>query len=88
MSKVRSVWVSAVFLLGCAMGEATSRFVVPPASAQQVAGLTKWEYTCVKLDFDNVTPRIANDMGDARWEMFSVVSHNGWLRGCFKRPKS
>ncbi|HWZ88914.1 MAG TPA: hypothetical protein VNW92_08690 [Polyangiaceae bacterium] len=88
MTKLRSLGVAAVFLAGCAVGGASSRFVVPPASAQQVTTLTKWEYTCVDSRYLAETVRKINAAGQEGWEMVGGITPGGigstW---CFKRPK-
>jgi hypothetical protein len=87
MSKLRSLGVAAVFLAGCAVGGASARFVVPSASAQQAAALTKWEYTCVEAPGIGASEMRANAAGAQGWEMvgsLSLGSNSGW---CFKRPK-
>lgn len=87
-SKLRSLGIAAVFLAGCAVGGASSRFVVPAASAQQAATLTKWEFYCVAVDNDDATAT-ANKMGAQGWDIAASGTHvsvaqNLW---CFKRPK-
>ena len=72
--------VVAVFLAGCAVGGASSQLVVPMASAQQAAVLTKWEYLCRN---DGTT--IAAKVGSEGWEMVSFGEQTG--SACFKRPK-
>ena len=87
MSKLRSLGVAAVFLAGCAVGGASSRFVVPPASAQQAATLTKWEYMCGSQPDVADATAAANAAGQQGWELvgnFSEQRNRGW---CFKRPK-
>jgi hypothetical protein len=65
---------------------------VPPASAQQAATLTKWEYMCFEEDTSDlpevVVPK-AQAAGAQGWEMAAEHSssqsrHGNW---CFKRPK-
>ena len=85
----RSLGIALVFVAGCAVGGASSRFVVPPASAQQAATLTKWDYTCFAQDTAYSPSAMATDVtskskqaGAQGWEMGAVF--NGvW---CFKRP--
>jgi hypothetical protein len=84
MTSLRGAGVGLVFLVGCAVGGAASRFAVPSASAQQAATMTRWEYFCVE-GFDPTEK--ANQAGSQGWEMVAVGggAHNGtW---CFKRPK-
>jgi hypothetical protein len=86
MINFRSVGIGLVFLVGCAVGGAASRFVVPPASAQQAATQTRWEYFCF---FNNERPEAvaesANRAGSQGWEMVTSGSQftTTW---CFKRP--
>ena len=49
---IKRFMVVAVFLVGFAVGGGAGAFVVPLASAQQPANLTKWEYTCFKENDD------------------------------------
>jgi hypothetical protein len=98
MSKLRGFGVGLVFLVGCAVGGAAGgaaeRFVVPPASAQQAATLTKWEYVCMRGGNPNVTGE-ANRLGLQGWEMSGAVGAvsggGGFISTdevwCFKRPK-
>lgn len=75
--------VAAVFLVGCAVGGVSSRLVVPKASAQQAATLTKWEHHCSTEG--NVGDLIAqsNALGAQSWEMTNVTDWGA----CFKRSK-
>lgn len=80
--------MAAVFLVGCAVGGVSSRLMVPKASAQQEASLTKWEYTCHKLplgggDTGDVV-RELNGRGAESWELEGAANDG---RVCFKRPK-
>jgi hypothetical protein len=84
----RSLSIAAVFLMGCAVGGVSSQLVVPQASAQQAATLTKWEYTCYKLplgggDTGDVV-REMNRRGAESWELEGAANDG---RVCFKRPK-
>jgi len=97
MTKLRSLGVAAVFLTGCAVGGASARFVVPPASAQQPPpGATRWEYFCEDVPSDAVAQmNSANTWGAQYWELAQWVestppsislSHSRtW---CFKRPRA
>lgn len=78
---------SLLFLAGCAVGGVSGQFVVPKASAQQAATLTKWEYTCFK---ENVSVQVASkatQLGDQGWEMVAVDGTVGDTTWCFKRAK-
>jgi len=57
--------------------------VVPKASAQQAATLTKWEYLCHHDDGMGIQ-ETANKAGAEGWEVAGVSGSNVW---CFKRPK-
>lgn len=76
----KRIGVAAVFLVGCAVGGASSQLVVPKASAQQAATLTKWEHVC---RLNGTT--IAGQLGAEGWEMVSFGEQTG--SACFKRPK-
>jgi hypothetical protein len=81
------IGVAAVFLVGCAVGGASSQLVVPKASAQQAAMLTKWEYQCNMQDLDDAAT-VANRLGGQAWEMVGLSYRAGGdLATCFKRPK-
>ena len=86
MNKLRSLGVAVVFLAGCAVGGASARFVMPPASAQQAATLTKWEYMCVGADSAQDIQQAAMPAGAQGWEMAggTGAAAKVW---CFKRPK-
>jgi hypothetical protein len=85
MTKLRGVGVVMVFLVGCAVGGAASRFAVPPASAQQAASGRQWEHFCINAS----DPREAASR--AGWEGWEMVTAGGGgsspLWWCFKRPK-
>jgi len=81
---IRSLGISLVFVAGCAVGGASARFVVPPASAQQAATLTKWEYMWFyEGDNDAWNPK-AKAAGSQGWELVAAVSPGYYY---FKRPK-
>ena len=88
---VRAIGIAAVFLVGCAVGGASARFVVPPANAQQHAGgFTTWEYFCFETDdLDDVGPK-ANQAGREGWELAAAGPNasmgNTTQIWCFKRP--
>jgi len=80
--------IALVFVTGCAVGGASARLAIPPASAQQAATLTKWEFKCQSLDNDDLS-EFANKMGDQGWEIAgsaraTTYDDNIW---CFRRPK-
>lgn len=83
------IGVAAVFLVGCAVGGASSQLVVPKASAQQAATLTRWEVACVNVfdrDIDDVAAnatKAGNRYGSEGWEPFGGID----TVACFKRPK-
>ena len=79
----RSLGVALVFVAGCAVGGASSLFVVPPASAQQAATLTKWEYSCFhEVLIGDVEPK-SKALGSQAWELAAASGADVW---CFKRP--
>lgn len=79
--------VVAVFLVGCAVGGVSGQLVVPQASAQQAATLTKWEYSCFKENDSETVVVQANRFGAQGWEMITVDGTVGATTWCFKRPK-
>jgi hypothetical protein len=80
----RTLGVAAVFLVGCAVGGASSQLVVLKASAQQAATLTKWQVFCEpEIDPEELTAR-GNQLGAQGWEIVAASGHEVW---CFKRPK-
>jgi hypothetical protein len=81
---INRIGIVAVFLAGCAVGGASAQLVVPKANAQQAATLTKWEYYCVSMRFQDPTPT-ANKAGAEGWELVNYDAGAGL--GCFKRPK-
>lgn len=84
---IKRMGVVAVFLVGCAVGGASSQLIVPKASAQQAATLTKWEYHCdMRVDGDDVTAR-ANQLGAQGWETSGADLGSNYSNLCFKRPK-
>jgi hypothetical protein len=79
--------VAAVFLAGCAVGGVSSQLVVPQASAQQQATLTKWEYLCpTSVDYGE-WPAYVNKAGVQGWELATSELDHGRVYACFKRPK-
>jgi hypothetical protein len=62
----------------------SSQLVLPKASAQQAATLTKWEYNCVDLDDDEATDA-ANKLGAQCWEMVGISRYPADVFTCFKR---
>ena len=87
MKKLKGVGVAVVFLVGCAVGGGSSRFVVPLASAQQAATLTRWEYLCFEEHGDTDVQAKAQKAGTQGWEMAAVQSEGVYSTWCFKRPK-
>ena len=86
----KRIGIAAVFLVGCAVGGASSQLVVPRASAQQAATLTKWEYHFVswkdpegQLLIKRQMKAAADALGADGWELASDTSDAFW----FKRPK-
>ena len=83
MAKLRGVGVGLVFLVGCAVGGAASRFAVPPASAQQAASGTRLEYFCFDETLAPSVMHKANPAGAQGWELVAAAGTT-W---CFKRPR-
>lgn len=78
---------AAVFLVGCAAGSVSSQLVVPKASAQQAAALTKWEYLCGgRVDYDEWQAFVTRAGGQG-WELTTAQIDMGYVYPCFKRPK-
>jgi hypothetical protein len=80
------IGIAAVFLVGCAVGGASSQLVVPKASAQQAAQLPRWENTCFSFnDVDGMAGLVTemNKLGAQRWE----YAGGGDVVYCFKRSK-
>lgn len=84
----KRIGIAAVFLVGCAVGGGASHLVVPRASAQQAATLTKWEYKCVSAAGEDAVQEIAAQLGPQAWELAAAAAKTSnqpvW---CFKRPK-
>jgi hypothetical protein len=83
--KLRTLGKAGLFLMGCAVGGGASAFVVPKASAQQAATLTKWEYRRIHIwsgDSADITKRL-NEFGAESW---GLVTGDG-QDYCFKRPR-
>lgn len=80
----RALGVAAIFLIGCAVGGASSQFAVSKASAQQAAKLARWEYHCEQENGANQSTQLANKLGAQAWELVGSNGSNVW---CFKRPK-
>ena len=81
------IMVAAVFLVGCAVGGVSSQLVVPKASAQQAATLTKWEYLCPAMVNGDDWPAETNKAGAQGWELVSAQWIGPNVYPCFKRPK-
>ena len=92
-SKLKSVAVAAVFLVGCAVGGASSRLAVPAANAQQAAvvppNVPRWEHLCVTSSPQSEEMNgHANLLGAQYWELTAIAATpNGYSVLCFKRPK-
>ena len=84
MRKVsRVVFGVSMLAIGCAAG-AASRFVVPPASAQQKAN--RWEYLCIEEWRGDRLQSKANAAGQEGWEIAVGVGEGSRAFVCFKRP--
>ena len=94
ISKLKSVGVAGVFLMGCAVGGASGRLVVPTAGAQQPQpppGAVRWEYFCEDVPHGAAEQtNAANVWGADYWELASWVeySDNRSRTWCFKRPRA
>jgi hypothetical protein len=86
MTTTRSTVIGTVFLLGCAVGGASSRLAVPQARAG--TNPTRWEYHCIQGSEELVGQ--ANQMGAQGWEMAAAAGagtgYSKELTWCFKRP--
>ncbi len=87
MRTTRSAVIGMVFLLGCAVGGASSRLAVPQARAG--TNPTRWEYHCI--DGNSELVGNSNKMGEQGWEMAAAAgagsnSLNNQFIWCFKRP--
>ena len=83
MTKQITVGLGLLFAfgVGCGAGVGASSLVVPPASAQQRAMATKWEYLCF-MDTEDAAAKKNNELGAQLWEMVGVTQD----KYCFKRP--
>jgi len=80
MKLTRSGLVALVFLAGCAVGGASSQFVVPPATAQNVQ---RWDYLCMPAERE--VTAMAKKAGAEGWEMVAAGTRDNHV-WCFKRP--
>lgn len=86
--KMPRLSVSLVFLVGCAVGGASSRLVAPIPPAHAGAPTTRWEYYCVS---GKPTPDM-NAVGAQGWELATGIAAvtgsvtNSEITYCFKRP--
>lgn len=78
----RVVFGVSMLVLGCAAG-AASRFVVPPANAQQKAH--RWQYLCFEEWRSDRLQAKANAAGQEGWEMAVGVGEGSRAFVCFKR---
>lgn len=97
-SKLKSVVVGAVFLVGCAVGGASSRLALPSANAQQAnaqqpvsapPNVPRWEYLCVASapQAEEMNGH-ANLLGAQYWELTAIAGlPHDFPVLCFKRPK-
>jgi hypothetical protein len=83
----KRIMVAAVFLVGCAVGGGAGAFVVPQATAQQAATLTKWEYTCFAGNSGKEIIAHSNQLGAQGWEMAAADGSTADTKWCFKRSK-
>jgi hypothetical protein len=92
MRATKSVSLGIVFLVGCAVGGASSHFVAPPARAAAPNPAT-WEHYCIRGS-SGISDK-ANKLGAEGWEMAAAAgagAGDGVLKEmefvfCFKRPR-
>ncbi|MBC8133508.1 MAG: hypothetical protein H7X95_11055 [Deltaproteobacteria bacterium] len=90
MKSTQAAVLGAVFVIGCAVGGASSHFVVPPARAG--TNPTRWEYYCLETGEEGFLQK-CNQLGAQGWEMAAGAgagAGTGWdktmkLTWCFKR---
>jgi len=91
MKATKSVLLGIVFLIGCAVGGASSHFAAPPARA---AGSPQmWEHYCFRGNTQ--ISDTANKLGAEGWEMAAaagagagdVMVNSMTFIFCFKRPR-
>jgi hypothetical protein len=75
--------MAIVFLVGCAVGGSASRFVVPPAQAQNAQ---RWDYFCFEEYRAEDIMRKAKKAGADGWEMVLADGMGSFPTICFKRP--
>jgi hypothetical protein len=91
-SKFKGVAIAAVFLVGCAVGGASSRLMVPSAVAQQPQpqpppGARRWEYFCEEVPANAATQTNATNLyGADFWELTLALDQGRVKTWCFKRP--
>lgn len=89
------ILVGAVFLVGCAVGGASSQIVVPKANAQEDAQEAtqpqRWEQACSHVghprDAATQATKVVNELGAKGWELIGIAGDSHTLTACFKRPK-
>ena len=82
----RRLSVALVFLTGCAVGGASSRFVAPIPPARAGVPVQRWEYYCVERDKASL-----NAVGAQGWELATTEAWTSMgttqvATYCFKRP--
>lgn len=85
MNLTRSALAGLVFLAGCAVGGASSQWVVPKANAQNAQ---RWNYFCFETvaDLEEVNTK-AKKAGAEGWELATSISFpDASMLWCFKRP--
>jgi len=81
----RTLGGAAVFLVGCAVGGASSHLVVPKANAQQAGTMTRWEYYApTSIDYDE-WPTALKRAGAEGWELVTAQLDHGNVYASFKR---
>ena len=84
MTRIRTIaFVAAVFAVGCVVGGAASRLLLPTAVAQNIK---RWDYLCLEeLGAKDIMAK-AKKAGAEGWEMVVADSVQARQVVCFKRP--
>jgi hypothetical protein len=75
--------IGLVFVAGCAVGGASSGFVVPPARAQDQQ---RFDYFCFEARTPDDVMQKARQAGAQGWELAASTGSTGYYVWCFKRP--
>lgn len=82
----RRLSIALVFLTGCVVGGASSRFATPIPLARADMAIQRWEYYCVERGKENL-----NAVGAQGWELatseaWTSTGNTQTVTYCFKRP--